>query len=74
MYKYVYIWLNNNTNIYYMKLLNHYNSNYFVGYTNIYNHTIVYIDKIVIDKRYRTLNYIKVKSIRKLITFLENIL
>lgn len=72
MYKYLYVWYNPNHDIYYYKLLNHSNSEYYVGYVNQYNHSIVLIDKIIIEKRsLNYVSYIKKKAMRNIITYLE---
>lgn len=74
MYKYLYVWCNLNNNTYYYKLLNHLNTDYYIGYINQYNHKLVLFDKIVIEKNnYYMLDYLKNKAKRNVITFLEKI-
>lgn len=74
MYKYLYVWCNLNNNTYYYKLLNHLNTDYYIGYINQYNHKLVLFDKIIIEKnKYYSLNYLKNKAKRNVITFLEKI-
>lgn len=74
MYKYLYVWCNMNNGTYYYKLLNHFNDNYFIGYVNQYNHKLLLIDKIVIEKnKFYSFNYLKRRAIRNVISFLEKI-
>ena len=72
MYKYLYVWYNLNNDTYYYKLLNHENSDYYIGYINQYNHKLVLFDKITIEKNsYTHLSYLKAKAMRNIITYLE---
>lgn len=74
MYKYLYVWCNMNNGTYYYKLLNHCNSDYYIGYINQYNHKLVIIDKIVIEKNnFSNFNYLKQRTKRNIISFLEKI-
>lgn len=73
MYKYLYVWQNMNNNTYYYRLLNHYNFDYYVGYINQYNHKLLIIDKIIIESRRKDFAYLKKRTIRNIINFLEKI-
>ena len=73
MIKYVYVWYNKNSNTYYIKYLRHENPNYYIGYTNDYNHTIVLFDKIYFDRTKYSFKYFKRRTILSLISFLEKI-
>lgn len=74
MYKYLYVWLNLNSGKYYYKLLNHENTDYYIGYINQYNHKLLLYDKIVCERtRFYSYYYYRKKMVRYLISFLEKI-
>jgi hypothetical protein len=72
-YWWVVIWHNNNKGVLYCKKIRHLPTNYSIGYTNGYNHTIIYIvdiydlffEKRSIRKRTLTLLIDKLESINK---------
>ena len=72
MYGKIIVWFNPNSHTYYYRLVRGYYAKYEIGYKNSYDHEVILIIDIYRDLVHK--EKITVRVLKKLISFLQNIL